>query len=172
MPYFVGEYTVSTDRSRIDLRAVHAFLSQSYWSPGVPEAVVRRAIAGAICFGIYHGSEQVGFARVITDQATYAYLSDVYVLDEHQGNGLGTAMVRLIVEHPSVDGVRLQLLGTADAQWLYARVGYVPIADPERWMVRRRADSVPREPCDDRRRLGVLQGVRPASVDRLRVARR
>ena len=82
---------------------------------------------------------------MVTDLATFAWLSDVYVLDEHRGGGLGTAMVRLIVEHPAVDGVRLQLLGTADAHGLYARVGYTPLADPERWMVRRPRDGSPRD---------------------------
>ena len=81
---------------------------------------------------------------MVTDLATFAWLSDVYVLDEHQGRGLGTAMVRLIVEHPDVDSVRLQFLGTADAHGVYARVGYTSLADPERWMVRRRGD-VPRQ---------------------------
>ena len=83
---------------------------------------------------------------MVTDVATFAWLADVYVLDEHRGDGLGTAMVRLIVEHPAVDGVRLQFLGTADAHGLYARFGYTSLAEPERWMVRRRADPGRIEP--------------------------
>ena len=129
-----GEYTVSTDRSRIDLRAVHAFLSQSYWSPGVPEAVVRRAIAGAICFGIYHGSEQVGFARVITDQATYAYLSDVYVLESHRGRGLAKWMMSVIMAHPALHGLRRFSLSTRDAHALYEQFGFEIVANPDRQM--------------------------------------
>ena len=89
---------------------------------------------------------QVGFARMVTDLATFAWLCDVYVLDEHRGGGLGTAMVRLIVEHPAVGDIRLQLLGTADAHGLYARFGYTPLAEPARWMVRRRADPGRIEP--------------------------
>jgi len=144
-----GEYTVSTDRSRIDLRAVHAFLSQSYWSPGVPEAVVRRAIAGAICFGIYHGSEQVGFARVITDQATYAYLSDVYVLESHRGRGLAKWMMSVIMAHPALQGLRRFSLSTRDAHALYKQFGFEIVANPDRQMEIMRRDiylrSAPRD---------------------------
>lgn len=134
-----GEYTISTDRARIDVPAVHAFLSQSYWSPGIPEDVVRRAIAGAICFGIYHaraagGHEQVGFARVITDRATYAYLSDVYVLEAHRGRGLATWMMEVIMAHPALQGLRRFALSTRDAHALYAKFGFTVVANPERQM--------------------------------------
>jgi GNAT superfamily N-acetyltransferase len=129
-----GAYVVSTDRSRIDVAAVHAFLSRSYWSPGIPEDVVRRGIAGAICFGIYHGREQVGFARVITDQATYAYLADVYVLDAHRGKGLSKWMMEVIMSHPSLQGLRRFALSTRDAHSLYRRFGFELVANPERQM--------------------------------------
>jgi GNAT superfamily N-acetyltransferase len=129
-----GEYVVSTDRARIDVAAVHAFLSQSYWSPGIPEDVVRRGIAGAICFGIYHGPEQVGFARVITDQATYAYLADVYILEAHRGRGLAKWMMEVVMSHPALQGLRRFTLSTRDAHSLYARFGFAPVAAPERQM--------------------------------------
>lgn len=129
-----GEYLVSTDRARIDVGAVHAFLTQTYWSPGIPETVIRRAIAGSICFGIYHGRQQVGFARVITDEATYAYLSDVYVLEEHRGHGLATWMMQVIMEHPALQGLRRFFLSTRDAHGLYARFGFGPVANPDRQM--------------------------------------
>jgi GNAT superfamily N-acetyltransferase len=135
-----GEYTISTDRSRIDVRAVHAFLSQSYWSPGIPEAVVRRGIAGAICFGIYHGDEQVGFARVITDEATYAYLSDVYVLQAHRGRGLAKWMMEVIMAHPSLQGLRRFSLSTRDAHTLYKQFGFEVVGNPERQMEIMRRD--------------------------------
>lgn len=135
-----GEYTVSTDRSRIDVAAVHAFLTQSYWSPGIPEEVVRRGIAGSICFGIYRGSEQVGFARVITDQATYAYLSDVYVLDAHRGRGLSKWMMEVIMSHPSLQGLRRFALSTRDAHGLYRQYGFEPVGSPERQMEIMRRD--------------------------------
>ena len=129
-----GEYTISTDRTRIDVPAVHAFLSRTYWSPGVPEEIVRRGIAGAICFGIYHDREQVGFARVITDQATYAYLSDVYVLESHRGRGLAKWMMELIMAHPSLQGLRRFSLSTRDAHSLYAQFGFELVANPDRQM--------------------------------------
>ena len=129
-----GEYVISTDRSRIDVAAVHAFLSRSYWSPGIPEDVVRRGIAGAICFGVYHGSEQVGFARVITDQATYAYLADVYVLEAHRGRGLSKWLMEVIMAHPSLQGLRRFALSTRDAHGLYRQFGFELVANPERQM--------------------------------------
>ena len=129
-----GEYVISTDRSRIDVAAVHAFLSQSYWSPGIPEEIVRRGIAGAICFGIYHGRTQVGFARVITDQATYAYLADVYVLEAHRGRGLARWLMEVIMSHPALQGLRRFALSTRDAHALYRQFGFEVVANPERQM--------------------------------------
>jgi len=129
-----GEYLISTDRSRIDVAAVHAFLSQSYWSPGIPEDVVRRGIAGAVCFGMYHGHAQVGFARVITDQATYAYLADVYVLEAHRGRGLAKWLMEVIMSHPALQGLRRFALSTRDAHALYRQFGFEVVANPERQM--------------------------------------
>src|SRR5262252_8720768 len=124
-----GEYVISTDRSRIDVAAVHAFLSRSYWAPGIPEDTVRRGIAGAICFGIYHGGAQVGFARVITDQATYAYLADVYVLEEHRGRGLAKWLMEVIMAHPDLQGLRRFALSTRDAHALYRQFGFELVAN-------------------------------------------
>ena len=135
-----GEYTISTDRARIDVAAVHDFLSKTYWSPGIPEDVVRRGIAGAICFGIYHGRDQVGFARVITDRATYAYLSDVYVLEAHRGRGLAKWMMELVMAHPSLQGLRRFALSTRDAHALYEQFGFHIVANPERQMEIMRRD--------------------------------
>jgi len=129
-----GDFVISTDRARIDIAAVHAFLSRSYWSPGIPEDTVRRGIAGAICFGIYHGGAQVGFARVITDQATYAYLADVYVLEEHRGRGLAKWLMEVIMSHPALQGLRRFTLSTRDAHALYRQFGFELVASPERQM--------------------------------------
>jgi len=129
-----GEYVISTDRARIDVAAVHAFLSRSYWSPGIPEETVRRGIAGAICFGIYHGRAQVAFARVITDQATYAYLADVYVLEAHRGRGLAKWLMEVIMSHPALQGLRRFSLSTRDAHALYRQFGFELVANPERQM--------------------------------------
>ena len=146
-----GRYLLSTDPARVDIVAVHRFLSESsYWARGRPFDVQATAVANSLLVvGAYldAGSdrgEQVGFARMVTDLATFAWLADVYVLEAHRGGGLGTAMVRLIVEHPAVGGLPLQLLGTADAHGVYARVGYATVEDePRRWMVRRPVDGSP-----------------------------
>jgi GNAT superfamily N-acetyltransferase len=144
-----GRYTLSTDPALVDVEAVHRFLSESsYWARGRPFDVQASAIANSpLVVGAYHdlgsdeGGAQVGFARMVTDLATFAWLADVYVLEDHRGGGLGTAMVRMIVEHPAVDGLPLQFLGTADAHGVYARVGYTTVEDdPRRWMVRRPVD--------------------------------
>src|SRR5918997_3746569 len=104
-------YEISTDPARVDLDVVHRFLSEeAYWSPGVPRDVVERSIAGSIPFGLYRDGEQAGFARVITDSATFAYLADVFVLPEHRGRGLGVWLVETILEHPGFAGLRVFLL--------------------------------------------------------------
>ena len=130
-----GDYTVSTDSTRLDFDAIHAYLAQSYWSPGVPRAVVERAAANSLCFGLYHASDgQIGFARVVTDRATFAYLADVYVLESHRGQGLSKWMMALIVAHPELQGLRRFMLGTKDAHGLYAQYGFTPLANPARMM--------------------------------------
>jgi GNAT superfamily N-acetyltransferase len=130
----VNTYDISTDPSRLQLDAIHAYLSRSDWSPGVPRAVVARAIDHSLCFGIYLAEAQVGFARVITDKATFAYLADVYVLEAHRGQGLARRLVEHVRAHPELQGLRRFLLATADAHGLYARFGFRPLAAPERMM--------------------------------------
>jgi GNAT superfamily N-acetyltransferase len=125
-----GEYTISTDRNRLDVTSIHAFLSQSYWSPGIPLAVVERAITNSLCFGLYHQASQVGFSRVVTDKATFAYLADVYVLDAHRGNGLSKWLMEVITRHEDLQGLRRFVLATADAHGLYRKFGFTPLANP------------------------------------------
>jgi GNAT superfamily N-acetyltransferase len=127
-------YELTTDTSRFDLDAIHAFLSGTYWAPGIPRSVVERAMANSLCFGLLHSGQQVGFARVITDRATFAYLADVYVLPEHRGRGLSRAMMDRICEHPELQGLRRMLLATRDAHGLYRRYGFQPLASPENFM--------------------------------------
>jgi GNAT superfamily N-acetyltransferase len=129
-----SDYELSTDRARMDLDAIHAFLSRAYWSPGVPREVVERAIAGSLCFGVFLHGEQVAFARVVTDRATFGYLADVYVLEAHRGRGLSRRMMDAVVAHPDLQGLRRLLLATRDAHGLYARYGFRPLAAPERFM--------------------------------------
>jgi GNAT superfamily N-acetyltransferase len=128
------QYTITTDVRRFDLVAIHAFLSQSYWSPGVPLSVVEKAIANSLAFGILLGDEQVGFARVVTDRATFGYLADVYVVDTHRGKGLSKRLLEVILAHHDLQGLRRFLLATRDAHSLYAQFGFTPLANPPRLM--------------------------------------
>lgn len=130
----MNPYEVSSDPARLDLDAIHAFLSRSYWSPGLPRAVMERAIANSICFGVYRDGAQLGFARVITDKATFAYLADVYVLEAHRGLGLARRIVEQVRAHPELQGLRRMMLATRDMQALYAKFGFRPLAAPERMM--------------------------------------
>jgi GNAT superfamily N-acetyltransferase len=125
-------YVVSTDRSRLDLDLIHAFLTKAYWSPGVPRDVVARSIANSLPFGLYSSSgEQAGFARAVTDYAVYAYLGDLFVTDPHRGRGLGRFLVACVLAHPELQGLRRWALATEDAHGLYRRFGFAPPAKPE-----------------------------------------
>lgn len=132
----MSSYEISTDASRLDVKAIHGFLSTAYWSLGVPIDIVERAIANSLCVGCYLEKVQVGFARVITDQATFAYLADVYVLQEHRGHGLSTAMLVRLFERPELQGLRRILLVTRDAHPLYEKFGFTSLAAPTRFMER------------------------------------
>ncbi len=131
---------VDTDQSRLDLKTIHEFLTNSYWARGIPIEVVERSIRGSLCFGLYDGDQQVGFARVISDCATFAYLADVFVLESHRGRGLGKMLMASILAHPSLQGLRRWLLATRDAHDLYAQFGFAPLAAPERFMERHARD--------------------------------
>lgn len=122
-----GQYTFSSDRARVDVAQVHRWLSEeSYWAKGIPFDIVARSIANSVCFSIHHATEgQVGFARVITDRATFAYLADVFVLTPHRGKGLSKRLMQEIQAHPELQGLRRWLLATRDAHELYAQFGFV-----------------------------------------------
>lgn len=127
-------YEVTSDVARLDVRAIHAFLATSYWSPGVPLSVVQRAVDNSVCFGVLCDGEQVAFARVVTDKATFGYLADVYVLEAHRGRGLSRKMLEAIKAHPDLQGLRRMLLATRDAHGLYRQYGFRPLAAPDRLM--------------------------------------
>jgi GNAT superfamily N-acetyltransferase len=131
-------YEISTDRARLDLPRVHRFLStEAYWSPGVSLELVERSIEGSMPFGVYAvDGSQVGFARVVTDRATFAWIADVYVEAEHRGHGLGKRLVSEILAHPDLQGLRRWLLATADAHGLYRQFGFDGVVRPERFMAR------------------------------------
>ena len=132
-----GEYAISTDRARLDRAAIHDFLSRrSYWAVGIPREVMERSIENAMIFGIYRGAEQVGFARVVTDFATFAWIGDVFVVEAHRGRGLSKWLMETIVTHPQLQGLRRWLLATRDAEGLYQQYGFRALAHPERFYER------------------------------------
>jgi GNAT superfamily N-acetyltransferase len=139
-----GEFTISTDAARLDLKVIHEFLTTSYWAAGIPLDVVKRSIEHSLSFGVYHQDRQVGFARVITDYATFAYLADVFVIEDYRGQGLAKWLVEVIVAHPELQGLRRWMLATRDAHTLYGKVGFVGITSPEGWMERRDPDAYAR----------------------------
>lgn len=140
MEWHKDGFLISTDPARIDIEAVHDFLTNSYWAAGVPIDVVRRSIEHAMCFGIYKDDKQAGFARVITDYATFAYIGDVFVLDEHRGLGLSKWLMRVILGHPDLRGFRVWVLVTRDAHGLYSQFGFTPLQNPNGWMEIRDSD--------------------------------
>jgi len=128
-------FRISTDPSLLDLDVIHGFLTRSYWATGIPRERVERSIRGSLCFGLYaEDGEQAGFARVVTDRATFAYLADVFVLEPWRGRGLSKRLVETVLAHPDLQGLRRFCLATQDAHGLYARYGFAPPADPSRWM--------------------------------------
>jgi len=127
-------YTISTDRARLDREAIHGFLRNSYWAKEIPRTVVDRSIDNALCFGVYDGPTQVGFARVISDFATFAYLGDVFVLESHRGRGLSKWLMEVILGHPDLQGLRRWSLATRDAHGLYERFGFRRPSNPDRLM--------------------------------------
>ena len=129
-----GRYSITTERDRLDLDAIHAFISRSFWAEGIPKETMARAIANSLCFGLFDGANQVGFARVVTDRATYGYLCDVYVLESHRARGLGKWLMEAVMAHPDLQGLRRFQLVTRDAHGLYERHGFDTPADPERHM--------------------------------------
>lgn len=132
-----GDFVISTDRTRLDIDVVHEYLSTSYWARGMPRRTLERGIENSLTFGVYHHDAQVGFARVITDLATYAYLSDVFVIEGYRGRGLSKWLIECVLAHPELQGLRRFALFTRDARGLYERYGFAPARSPsvylERW---------------------------------------
>jgi GNAT superfamily N-acetyltransferase len=124
-------YSISTDRERLDLPMITAYLARSYWAEGIPLPVVERAVQGSLCFGLYERTRQVGFARCVTDAATFAYLADVFVLESIRGRGLARWLMEVIVSHPDLQGLRRFSLVTRDAHGLYEKFGFTPLVRPE-----------------------------------------
>jgi N-acetylglutamate synthase-like GNAT family acetyltransferase len=143
----VAGYEISTDTERLDMGLIHRFLAEeSYWSQGVPRKVVEKAVQNSLCFGVYAGTEQVGFGRVVTDQATFALVADLFILKEHRGKGLSKWLMQCVVDHDDLQGLRRLLLLTSDAHGLYAQFGFGPLGAPSRFMELLRADIYQTQP--------------------------
>jgi GNAT superfamily N-acetyltransferase len=144
----MSDYTISSDKAKLDVAFIHRYLSEeSYWAQGRPLETVRSSIAGSLCFGVYRGDRQVGFARVVTDGATFAWLCDVFIAGEHQGQGLGKRLLEAVLAEPALAGLGIFLLATRDAHGLYAHYGrFRPLDTPEKWMIRRPGEPRPEEP--------------------------
>ena len=124
-------FTVTTDRDRLDRDVIVRFLSSSYWAENIPRGIVDKSIDNSLCFGLLEDNRQIGFARVVTDGATFAYLADVFVLSEQRGAGLGKWLIECVISHPDLQGLRRWLLGTRDAHGLYRQFGFAPLKRPE-----------------------------------------
>lgn len=128
------EFVISDNRDELDIDSIHHFLRESYWARGIPRTIVERAIVNSLCFGLYRDGKQAGFARAITDYATFAYLADVFILPEFRGRGLGKWLVSCILAHPQLQGLRRLLLATSDAHGLYRQYGFLPPQFPENFL--------------------------------------
>jgi GNAT superfamily N-acetyltransferase len=129
-----GQFSISSNPSRLDIDAMHKYLSRSFWAEGIPKETVRKSVTNSLCFGLFDGAAQIGLARVITDRATFAYLCDVYVLEEYRGRGLGKWLIETVMSHPDLQGLRRFQLVTRDAHGLYRRHGFAGPTNPERYM--------------------------------------
>jgi GNAT superfamily N-acetyltransferase len=134
MEWTRGAWTISTDSARLDVTVIHGYLSRSYWAAGIPIRTVERSIERSLAFGLYEGAAQIGFARVISDFATFAYLADVFVLESHHGRGLGVWLMEVVRSHPDLQNLRRWMLMTRDAHGLYRKVGFRELDDPVRCM--------------------------------------
>ena len=129
-----SDYRISTNKTEMDIDAIHAYLTNSYWGKGISRDVVARAIQGSLCFGMFHNDDQIGFARMVTDKATFGYLADVYILPAHQSKGLGKKLVEAVLQHPELQGLRRIMLATKDAHSLYRSYGFTELSEPQRFM--------------------------------------
>jgi GNAT superfamily N-acetyltransferase len=128
-------YEISNDVDRLDVDVIHTFLAEdSYWALGIPRSIVERAMANSLCFGVYHRAAQVGFARVVTDRSTFALLADLFILKAHRGKGLSKWLMRCVVGHDDLQGLRRLLLLTSDAHGLYSQFGFEQLGNPSRFM--------------------------------------
>jgi GNAT superfamily N-acetyltransferase len=129
-------FTISDEPERLQLEVIVDYLARAYWSNQRPRAVIEKSLKHSLCFGVYEQDQQIGFARVVSDHATFAYLADVFILESHQGHGLGKWLVQTILEHPELQGLRRWMLATRDAHGLYAQLGFTALENPDRYMTK------------------------------------
>jgi hypothetical protein len=144
-----GMYYITTDISKLDVNVIHRYLSdESYWAKGIPKHIVEKSIANSLCFGLFHNHHQIGFARLVTDKATFAYLADVFILDGHRGKGLSKWLMKTIQSHPELQSLRRWLLSTKDAHGLYEQSGWTKVPDDYvyRFMMRHDPDVYKKSP--------------------------
>jgi len=134
MEWIRDNFTVTCDPAKLDLATIVGYLSSSYWAAGIPSSTVEKSLEGSLCFALLDRHKQIGFARVISDRATIAYLADVFVLPEYQGMGLGKWLIECVVTHPELQGLRRWMLGTRDAHGLYRQFGFTPLKKPQTFM--------------------------------------
>lgn len=134
MDFTKDDFLISTDPTRLDLQFIHRFLTQSYWAPKIPFEIVEKSVRNSLCFGVYHHDRQVGFARVVSDFATYAYLADVFIVEEYRARGLSKWLMECILQHPDLQGLRRWSLATRDAHELYRKFGFTELQKPDRHM--------------------------------------
>src|SRR4026208_30229 len=128
------QFTITTGKEKFDVDLIHSFLTNSYWAEGISREIISRSIDGALCFGVFENNKHIGFARMITDKATFAYLADVFIIEEYRGRGLSKWLMQVIMSHPDLQGLRRMILATKDAHGLYRQFGFTPLINVDRWM--------------------------------------
>ena len=141
MDFIKDGFTISTEKEKLDIDLIHSFLNRTYWAEGISKEIIRRSIEGSLCFGVFENDKQavpagrqVGFARMITDKATFAYLADVFIIEEYRGRGLSKWLMEIIMSQPDLQGLRRMILATKDAHGLYKQFGFSPLINVDRWM--------------------------------------
>ena len=134
MDFIKDGFIINTDKEKLDIDLIHSFLNRTYWAEGISKEIIRRSIEGSLCFGVFENDMQVGFARMITDKATFAYLADVFIIEEYRGRGLSKWLMEVIMSHPNLQGLRRMILATKDAHGLYRQFGFTPLINVDRWM--------------------------------------
>jgi N-acetylglutamate synthase-like GNAT family acetyltransferase len=129
-----GDIFINSDKNKLDIDFIHSFLTDSYWAEGISKEIIEKSIEGSLCFGVYENTRQIGFARVITDKATFAYLADVFIDENYRGRGLSKKLITLIMAQPDLQKLRRFMLATKDAHGLYSQYGFSPLTNADRWM--------------------------------------